>query len=142
MISVNITTLRKKKGLSQEALADRIGVSRQTVAKWESGESAPDVEHCDAMAELFEVSLDALVHDDMRMGAAPQGRYIFGTVTVGDKGQIVIPVKARRIFGIKPGDDLMVLGADNQGLALLRADFFLEASRMFDPPRDTKEETK
>ena len=142
MISINITTLRKKKGLSQEALADRIGVSRQTVAKWESGESAPDVEHCDAMAELFEVSLDALVHDDMRMGPAPQGRYIFGTVTVGDKGQIVIPVKARRIFGIKPGDDLMVLGADNQGLALLRADFFLEASRMFNPPLDTKEEAK
>ena len=129
MISVNITTLRKKKGLSQEALADRIGVSRQTVAKWESGESAPDVEHCDAMAELFEVSLDALVHDDMRMGAAPQGRYIFGTVTVGDKGQIVIPVKARRIFHIKPGDSLIVLGDEGQGLALMRADAFLEIAR-------------
>ena len=141
MISINITTLRKKKGLSQEALADRIGVSRQTVAKWESGESAPDVEHCDAMAELFEVSLDALVHDDMRMGPAPQGRYIFGTVTVGDKGQIVIPVKARRIFGIKPGDDLMVLGADNQGLALLRADFFLEAAKVWDAARNTQEGT-
>lgn len=141
MISTNIVSLRKKKGLSQEALADRIGVSRQTVAKWESGESSPDVEHCDAMAELFEVSLDALVHEDMRMGPAPQGRYIFGTVTVGDKGQIVIPVKARRIFGIKPGDDLMVLGADNQGLALIRADFFLEAARMWDAAMDTKEET-
>ncbi len=140
MISTNIVSLRKKKGLSQEALADRIGVSRQTVAKWESGESSPDVEHCDAMAELFEVSLDALVHEDMRMGPAPQGRYIFGTVTVGDKGQIVIPVKARRIFGIKPGDDLMVLGADNQGLALIRADFFLEAARMWDAARDTQEE--
>lgn len=39
MISVNITALRKKAGLSQEALSDRIGVSRQTVAKWESGDS-------------------------------------------------------------------------------------------------------
>ena len=142
MISENIVSLRKKKGLSQEALADRIGVSRQTVAKWESGESAPDVEHCDAMAELFEVSLDALVHEDMRMGPAPQGRYIFGTVTVGEKGQIVIPVKARRVFNIKPGDDLMVLGADNQGLALVRADFFLEAARVFDAAKSTQEEKK
>ena len=139
MISANIVTLRKKKGLSQEALADRIGVSRQTVAKWESGESSPDVEHCDAMAELFEVTLDALVHEDMGMGPPPQGRYIFGTVTVGDKGQIVIPVKARRVFNIKPGDDLMVLGADNQGLALVRADFFIEGARIWEASRKTQE---
>ena len=142
MISANITSLRKKKGLSQEALADKIGVSRQTVAKWESGESAPDVIHCDAMADLFEATLDSLVHDDMKMGPPPQGRYIFGTVTVGEKGQIVIPVKARRIFNIKPGDDLMVLGAENQGLALVRADFFLEAARVWEDTRDIKEETK
>ena len=140
MISDNIVTLRKKKGLSQEALADRIGVSRQTVAKWESGESAPDVVHCDAMAELFDVTLDSLVHEDLAGGPPPQGRYIFGTVTVGEKGQIVIPVKARRIFNIKPGDDLMVLGADNQGLALVRADFFLEAAHVMEATRNKKEE--
>ena len=142
MISSNIAALRKIKGLSQEALADKIGVSRQTVAKWESGESAPDVEHCDAMAELFEVTLDALVHENMEAGPPPQGRYVFGTVTVGDKGQIVIPVKARRIFNIKPGDDLMVLGADNQGLALMPADLFLEAARIMEAARNTQEEKK
>ena len=139
MISDNISSLRKKKGLSQEALADRIGVSRQTVAKWESGESAPDVVHCDAMAEVFDVTLDALVHEDLEAGAPPQGRYVFGTVTVGDKGQIVIPVKARRIFNIKPGDDLMVLGADNQGLALMPADLFLEAARILEQSRSQEE---
>ena len=142
MISSNIASLRKKKGLSQEALADKIGVSRQTVAKWESGESAPDVEHCDAMAELFDVTLDALVHENMEKGPPPQGRYVFGTVTVGDKGQIVIPVKARRIFNIKPGDDLMVLGADNQGLALMPADLFLEVARIMEASRNTQEEKK
>ncbi len=141
MISANIASLRKKKGLSQEALADIIGVSRQTIAKWESGESAPDVVHCDAMADLFDVTLDALVHENMEMGPPPEGRYIFGTVTVGEKGQIVIPVKARRVFNIKPGDDLMVLGADNQGLALMRADFFLEAAKVWNATRNTQEET-
>ena len=129
MISTNIISLRKRKGLSQEALADKVGVSRQTVAKWESGESAPDVVHCDAMAELFDVTLDELVHGDMETGAPPKGKYVFGMVTVGDKGQIVIPVKARRIFHIKPGDDLMVLGDINQGLALVNADLFLEVAR-------------
>lgn len=130
MISTNITILRKKQGLSQEALAEKIGVSRQTVAKWESGESAPDILHTDAMAELFDVSLEDLIHGDMNSeGLPPKGRFVFGTVTVGDKGQIVIPVKARRLFHIHPGDDLMVLGDLEQGLALVRADFFLEIAR-------------
>ena len=126
MISANIAALRKKKGLSQEALADRIGVSRQTVAKWESGESSPDVEHCDAMAELFDVTIDALVHENMEMGPPPQGRYVFGTVTVGEKGQIVIPRDARKIYDIKPGDALMMLG-DQRGMALLKTEVFQNA---------------
>lgn len=130
MISSNISALRKAKNLSQEALAERLGVSRQTVAKWESGESLPDVLHCDQMAEVFEVSLDDLIHADMtKANAPPQGKYIFGTVTVGDKGQVVIPVKARRIFHIQPGDNLVVLGDIQHGLALLRADLFLEVAR-------------
>ena len=45
MIHENIAALRRRAGLSQEAVAERVGVSRQTVAKWESGESAPDIAH-------------------------------------------------------------------------------------------------
>ena len=130
MISENLILLRKRAELSQEAVAERIGVSRQTVAKWESGESAPDVTHADRLAELFEVTLDDLVHGSFKArGVPPQGKYVFGTVTVGDKGQIVIPVKARRIFHIQPGDDLMMLGDIDQGLALVRSDLFLEVAR-------------
>lgn len=44
-----------------------------------------------------------------------KGQHIFGTVKVGEKGQIVIPKEARRIFGIKPGDTLLVLGDEAQG---------------------------
>ena len=130
MIGENIATLRRMAGLSQEALAEKLEVSRQTLAKWESGESVPDVLRCDRLTELFDVSLDDLLHADLaETGKAPKGKYIFGTVTVGDKGQIVIPVKARRLFHIEPGDDLMVMGDINQGLALVKADFFLEMSR-------------
>ena len=130
MIFENITVLRKKAGMSQEALAEAVGVSRQTIAKWETGESVPDVLHCDRIAEVFEISLDDLIHMDLRQSpAVPKGKFIFGTVTVGDKGQIVIPVKARRTFNIQPGDDLMVLGDIQTGLALMKSDFFLEVAK-------------
>lgn len=53
--------LRKQKGLSQEELASRLNVSRQTVSKWEVGDSTPDMEKLVAMSALFDVSLDQLV---------------------------------------------------------------------------------
>ena len=49
------------------------------------------------------------------------GKYIFGVVKVGDKGQIVIPKDARKIYDIKPGDSLMMLG-DEKGIALLKTE--------------------
>ena len=51
------------------------------------------------------------------------GTYMFGVVKVGDKGQIVIPRDARKIYDIKPGDTLMMLG-DDKGIALLKTDIF------------------
>lgn len=50
-------------------------------------------------------------------------RYIFGVVKVGDKGQIVIPKDARKVYDIKPGDALMMLG-DQRGMALLKTEVF------------------
>ena len=58
--------------------------------------------------------------------AAPKGKHMFGTVKVGEKGQIVIPKKAREIFGIQPGDSLIVLGDESQGLALIKSADFME----------------
>ena len=51
------------------------------------------------------------------------GKYIFGVVKVGDKGQIVIPKDARKQYGIQPGDTLMMLG-DPKGIALLKTEVF------------------
>ncbi len=55
--------LRKQKGFSQEELANRLNVSRQTVSKWEVGESSPDMEKLVAISEFFDISLDELVLD-------------------------------------------------------------------------------
>ena len=52
-----------------------------------------------------------------------QGKYNFGVVKVGDRGQIVIPKDAREIYGIKAGDSLLVLG-DKKGMAILKTDVF------------------
>ena len=51
------------------------------------------------------------------------GKYIFGVVKVGDKGQIVIPKDARKLYGMNPGDALLVLG-DKTGIALLKTEIF------------------
>ena len=118
MFHDNLVTLRKLKNMTQEDIAEKIGVSRQSVAKWETGETVPDLDKCKILAEIFEVSLDDLANyeseDSMGMALPPKGKHLFGMVTVGDKGQIVIPAKARKIFEISPGDQLVVLGDEDR----------------------------
>ena len=122
----NLVELRKINNLSQEDLAEKIGVSRQTLSKYETGESLPDIEKCSMIANAFGVSLDDLISyeksDSQNLGYVipPKGKHIFGMVKVGDKGQIVIPAKARKIFDINPGDNLIVLGDEGQGIALIK----------------------
>ena len=60
MLRENIYTLRRKAGLSQEQLAERLEVTRQTISKWEGGHSVPDLEKLQAMAAVFGVPLDEL----------------------------------------------------------------------------------
>ncbi|MBR2602442.1 MAG: helix-turn-helix domain-containing protein [Clostridia bacterium] len=131
MIGKNLQKLRKQKSMTQEALAEAVGVARQTIAKWEAGESTPDLEISGRLASALEVTLDDLVNApegelDSRPGM--RGKHMFGVVTVGDKGQIVIPVRARRVFNIHPGDQLMVLGDENSGIALVDAKFFMSVA--------------
>ena len=131
MIGKNLQKLRKQKGLTQEALAEQAGVARQTVAKWETGESSPDLETAGLLANALNVALDDLVNapdDELDSRPGMRGKHMFGVVTVGDKGQIVIPVRARRVFNITPGDQLMVLGDENSGIALVDAEFFMNVA--------------
>lgn len=63
-LSERIKALRKTCGFSQEKVADRLGVSRQAVAKWESGQSAPSTENLFKLAELFGTTVDFLLSDE------------------------------------------------------------------------------
>ena len=127
-IAENILATRLSVHMTQEQLAEAAGVSRQTVAKWESGATAPDLEHAAALAEVLGTTLDALVSfdcDSTGIGVPPRGKHLFGNVKVGERGQIVIPKEARDLFGIKPGDKLVVLGEEGQGLALCKESDFM-----------------
>ena len=64
MLSERIYKFRRKNGLSQEQLAERIGVSRQAISKWESGTSTPELEKLLALSECFNITLDELVKDE------------------------------------------------------------------------------
>lgn len=71
--------LRKQKGLSQEELANRLNVSRQTISKWEVGDSTPDMEKLVAISDLFEVSLDKLVmgkEDEVQVPATTKSEFV------------------------------------------------------------------
>lgn len=119
---MNIHILRKRNHMTQEELAERIQVSRQAIAKWEKGISTPDLEKCIELARVFQVSVDDLIQydeEEEKLPIPPKGKYCFGSVTVGERGQIVIPKKARDIFSIHSGDHLLILGDVDQGLAII-----------------------
>ena len=126
MFADNLIALRKLHNMSQEELAEQMNVTSQTLSKYETGESVPDIEKCKALARVFDVSIDDLVNyemkdtDNLGFGVPPKGKHVFGLAKVGEKGQIVIPAKARKVFDIQPGDNLIILGDEGQGLALIK----------------------
>ena len=77
MFAENLIELRKLNNLSQEELAEKLGVTRQTISKYETGESLPDIEKCALLADIFEVSVDDMINYDKRenmgLNIAPKG---------------------------------------------------------------------
>lgn len=134
MLKENLTMLRGINGYSQEEIAERIGISRQAYAKWESGATIPDVEKCRRLAEVYGVTVDALLKTEQVDGAgvlppAPKGKNVWGSVVMNERGQLVIPKAAREHFGFELGQRFIVLSEDTEGLALVPAEIFEEKMR-------------
>ena len=87
-----IYELRKKANLSQEQLAEKVGVSRQTISKWELGETAPDIKQAQVLSQVFSVSLDELTGNDTK-------EVIYKKVSNTEKLAGVI-IKVIKIWGI------------------------------------------
>ena len=118
LMSIDFSRLkmfRTESGLTQEELAEKLGVSRQAVAKWERGESIPDVESCVKLAEIYGTTVDMLVHSFGAQVHTGDGKHIFGLSRVNSKGQLTLPASCRKVFGIKPGDTMLILGDENKG---------------------------
>ena len=133
VISKNLYQLRKQNDLSQEALAEKIGVSRQTVAKWEAGDSMPDLVSCQKLSMLYHVLIDDILSYDVeaqKLPLPPKGKHLFGTVRLENQGQITLPAKACEVFHLSPGDELLVLGDEEQGIALVKSSWILDAMHM------------
>ena len=135
MLQDNLIVLRNMYGMSQEGIAEKIGISRQASAKWESGAPVPDIDKCKRLADFYDVTIDSLLKTETEdkigmIPPAPKGKNIWGSVTINERGQIVIPKAAREMFGLSGGQRLIVL-SDQEGIALLPADRFEEKMKAF-----------
>lgn len=133
MLKENLVMLRNIHGFSQEEIAEKINISRQAYAKWESGATVPDIEKCSLLADVYGVTVDSLIKSESTEGfgtspLAPKGKNIWGSITINDRGQIVIPKGAREKFGLTAGTRIIVL-SDEDGIALIKAEKFEENMR-------------
>ena len=127
-IADNLNLMRQKSGYSLEALAEIISVSRQTIAKWELGDSYPDLMNCMKLASLYKVSLDELVNKPMRevqnSDFLSLDNKIGGVIDVSEEGTIRIPDTVLEMFDIHPGEKVLLLADKKQGIALIKCSYF------------------
>lgn len=129
MLKENLIMLRNINGFSQEEIAEKIGISRQAYAKWESGATVPDIEKCKRLADIYGITIDSLIKTTTVDGKGmipppPTGKNIWGSVIINERGQLVIPKAVRERFGLSGGQRLIVLSDDMEGIALVPAEAF------------------
>lgn len=127
-IAENLCFMRQKNGYTLEALAEIISVSRQTVAKWEAGDTFPDILNCMKLASLYKVTLDELVNKPVEYvinsDFTTEGERICGVVELSLEGTITIPDIVLEMFKIQRGDKMLLLADKKQGLALIKCTQF------------------
>ena len=126
--------LRKKKGLTQEELADKLYVSRTAVSKWESGRGYPNIESLKAIASFFSVSVDALLSSDEILNVAEENQKetedrfrdtVFGLLDICMTLLIFLPLFASKSDGVIEEASLLSL----VGVAVyLKAAYFASVS--------------
>lgn len=127
-----IKRARGKLGLTQNEVADAADIDVRTVLNIENYKGNPKMEVLYPLVRVLKIDAREIFNPEirrespalrqLRLLSMPKGKYIFGTVKVGERGQIVIPKEARELFDINPGDTLLVMGDKEQGIAIAKAD--------------------
>lgn len=127
-IADNLKVLRYKSGYTLEALAEIISVSRQSVAKWEAGDSVPDIVNCVKLASLYKISLDELVNmslkDVISNEFVPEDGRICGVLEILPENTLHIPDTIMEMFSMHCGDKILLLADKKQGIALVKCSHF------------------
>ena len=121
MLSENIYALRRRSGLSQEQLAEKIGVSRQSVSKWESGQSTPELDKLAALCACFQVTMDQLTANEAAENLFATRGEPPAAAAPGQDRQPDVPVRpepAPADGGAVPPDHRRLGGRQKAGLAL------------------------
>lgn len=124
----NLKTLRQKNGYSLEALAEIISVSRQTVAKWEAGDSCPELINCVKLANLYKVTMDELINkplaDIIDGNAGFDDSKLGGVLEIRADNSVVIPEIVMKMFDLHPEEKILLLADKRQGIALVKCSKF------------------
>ena len=133
-MSEGLKHLRNMMKMTQEELAEKMRVSRQTVAKWENGESVPDVVKCSELAKIFNITLDDIasvfIKKDEKNHIDPKNKFFFGTCVIANN-KITLPDLALKEFKLQNGDELLLLGDTAQGLLIFsKSGFEMFASQI------------
>lgn len=111
----NIKTLREQNNLTQQQLADRLYVSRQTVCRWESGSRCPDLPMAKRIAEAFEVTIDELLSEKEARSGSEKHRFPYPAKIVTMEKLQVQRGKIRELIqivaGISIGINILIMGA-------------------------------
>ena len=136
-IAHNLKLLRNKHGLSVEKVANDIFVSRQTMTKWESGETTPDIDSAIALADYYTVPLEFLVgfpicEEDNFTTQMYNGR-IVSVIDLDEGGNLSLPKKVLEYTGINGKRQLVLVADKRLGIALF-------PSQVLDDKGDSNEE--
>ena len=128
-ISDNLRILRQRNNYTLEQLSEIIDVSRQTIAKWEMGETLPDIANCVKLVTLFKVTLDEFVTMPIRemkeeVSTGADNGHVMGVLDVGSDGQINIPESVLHLFDIQSGEKVLLLADEKQGIAIVKCSQF------------------
>lgn len=116
----NLRQMRKDKGLSQEELAEIMGVSRQAVSKWEQGEIYPEVEKLMQLAKKFNLSLDRLLSSEIAEQDHTPDNHVSGVIIISSPNENVIAAcckvaSSRKLKGAKNAPQYALFGVSNGG---------------------------